>query len=129
MNGTARRCCRTWEQERNETASLIGANPDRETGDHRAWTGQISEGSKRAVPVAVGLAQQADAKLAHAYVDERLVAKGDMPSVRADAEEIRAEVGRVAEGITADGADATVEDAAVVLGGPAHAIAGIADGV
>lgn len=88
-----------------------------------------SDGSKRAVPVAVGLARQSGANLVLAHVDERIAAKGDMPSIRADEDEIRAEIERVAQEITADGVDAKVERATVVLGGPAHAIAGIAEDV
>lgn len=88
-----------------------------------------SEGSKRATPVAVGLARQSGAKLVIAHIDERIAAKGDMPSIRADEDEIRAEIERVAEEITADGVDARVERATVVLGGPAPAIADIADEV
>lgn len=88
-----------------------------------------SEGAKRAVPVAVGLVRQAGARLVIAYIDERIAAKGDMLSLRADPDEVRAEIGRVAEEITAEGIEATVEDAVVVLGGPAHAIPRIADDV
>jgi nucleotide-binding universal stress UspA family protein len=88
-----------------------------------------SEGAKRAVPVAVELARQGGARLLMAHVDERIATKGDMPSIRVDEDEIRAEIGRMAEKITSEGVDTTVENAVVVLGGPAHAIKEIADDV
>ncbi len=64
-----------------------------------------------------------------AHVDERIAAKGDMPSVRVDEDEIRAEIGRMAEKINSEGVETSVENAVVVLGGPAHAIKEIADEV
>jgi nucleotide-binding universal stress UspA family protein len=88
-----------------------------------------SEGAQRAVPVAVELARQGGARLVMAHVDERIATKGDMPSIRVDEDEIRAEIGRMADQVTADGVEASVETAVVVLGGPAHAIKEIADEV
>lgn len=88
-----------------------------------------SEHSKRAIPVAVELARQDGSRLVIAHVDERIAAKGDMPSLHADEPEIQAEIGREAERITADGVEASVEIAVVVLGGPAKAIAEVADKV
>ena len=88
-----------------------------------------SEGALRAAPVAVELARQGGARLVMAHVDERIATKGDMPSIRVDEDEIRAEIARMAEQVTADGVDASVENAVVVLGGPAHAIKEIADEV
>lgn len=88
-----------------------------------------SEGAQRAIPVAVELARQGGARLVMAHVDERIAAKGDMPSVRVDEDEIRAEIGRMAEKINSEGVETSVENAVVVLGGPAHAIKEIADEV
>lgn len=88
-----------------------------------------SENSKRAIPAAVELARQNDGRIVFAHVDERVAAKGDMASLRADEDEIRAGIAREAERISAEGIDASVENAVVVLGGPAHAIAEIADEV
>ena len=88
-----------------------------------------SEGSQRATPVAVAQARQSDARIVVAHVEERIAAKGDMPPVRADEDEIFKRIEAEAEEISKDGVDASVERAVVVLGGPAHAIAEIADEV
>ena len=86
-----------------------------------------SEGSRRAIPVAVSQAKRNDARIVIAHVEERIVAKGDMPTVRADEEEIVKRIEGEAAEISEAGVDATVERATVVLGGPAQAIAEIAD--
>ena len=88
-----------------------------------------SDNSKAAIAPAVELARQNGGRIVIAHVDERIAAKGDMPSLRADEEEIKASIAGEAARITADGVDATVENAEVVLGGPAHSIAEIADSV
>lgn len=86
-----------------------------------------SENSKRATPVALELARQNEGRILIAHVDERMAAKGDMPSVRADEAQISSEIAHEAERISAEGVQASVETAVVVLGGPAHAIAKIAE--
>ena len=86
-----------------------------------------SDNSKAAIPPAVELARQNEGRIVIAHVDERIAAKGDMPSLRADEDEIKASIAGEAERINADGVDATVENAEVVLGGPAHSIAEIAE--
>lgn len=86
-----------------------------------------SESAEQATPVAVSLARQSGAKIVIAHVDERIAAKGDMPSLRADEDEVFKRIEAEAEKISAEGVDATVERAVVMLGGPAHAIAEIAD--
>ena len=88
-----------------------------------------SKGAERAVPVAVELARQSGARLVMAHVDEHIAAKGDMPSVRVDEDEIRAEIRRMAEKISSEGVETSVENVVVVLGGPAHAIKDVADEV
>ena len=86
-----------------------------------------SEGSRRATPVAKSLAETTGAKLVIAHVDERIAAKGDMPHIRADADEIFARINDEADEMRKAGLDVSVEREEVVLGGPAHAIADIAD--
>lgn len=86
-----------------------------------------SEGSARATPVAVSMAKEQHARLVVAHVDERIVAKGDMPSLRADEEELYEGIQSDVEKIASDGIDASAERRSVVMGGPAQAIAEIAD--
>ena len=86
-----------------------------------------SESANAAIPAAVELARLSGGSIVVAHVDERIAAKGDMPSVRADEDEVKAAITAQAERITADGVDARVETASVVLGGPAHSIEEIAD--
>jgi nucleotide-binding universal stress UspA family protein len=88
-----------------------------------------SEGAGRAGQVAVDLAKENGAKLILAHVDERIAAKGDMPSVLPNEEKVRDEVKAQAEALTADGIDASVEFRSVALGGPGPAIIEIADRV
>ena len=88
-----------------------------------------SEGAGRAGQVAVDLAKENGAKLILAHVDERIAAKGDMPSVLPNEEKVRDEVKAQAEALTADGIDASVEFGSVALGGPGPAIIEIADRV
>ena len=86
-----------------------------------------SEGAERAAQVAVDLARQNGAKLVLAHIDERMVAKGDMPPVLPNEEKIKDEVKAKAGALAADGIDASVEFQSVVLGGPGPAIVEIAD--
>lgn len=88
-----------------------------------------SEGSRRATPVAVSLARQSGARIVIAHIDQRIYAKGDMPSLRADEDEIHERIESEAEGLAAEGVNVSVERSVVVLGGPAHAIVEIADQV
>ncbi len=87
-----------------------------------------SENSKRAIPAAVELARQSDGRIVIAHVDERMAGKDGLGSIRADESDVREQVQAEADRISADGVPATVEIAAIVLGGPAHAIAEIAEG-
>lgn len=86
-----------------------------------------SDGSRVAIPAAVELAKQSGARIIVAHVEERIAAKGDMPSLRADEDEILARVEKDAEEMRAAGIEASVERSTVVLGGPAGGILTIAD--
>jgi nucleotide-binding universal stress UspA family protein len=88
-----------------------------------------SEGSARAVPHAVELAKASAGRIVVAHVDERTVAKGDMPPAHPREEETKEAVKATVDEITGGGVSATLETAVVVLGGPGHAIAEIADEV
>jgi nucleotide-binding universal stress UspA family protein len=80
-----------------------------------------SEGSKRAIPVAAEIARDSDGKIVIAHVEEDVVGKGGGP-IHATEDEIQAEIRNQAEELGAD-----VKMTSVMLGGPAHAIAEIAD--
>ncbi len=85
-----------------------------------------SEGSQRAVPLAVELAKRDGAEIVIVHVEEKLAAKGG-PDVHAEEREIQAEVRRQAKELSDIGVRATVKMATVMPGGPAHAIAKIAE--
>ena len=89
-----------------------------------------SEGSKRAVPVAVELAEREGAAIVIAHVDERVAAKGGPASARLDESGLEADLERQAKEIkTEHSIDTRVESSVVVLGGPATGIVEIADRV
>jgi nucleotide-binding universal stress UspA family protein len=85
-----------------------------------------SEGSRAAIPLATELAQHDQAAILIAHVDERIVGKGGGP-LRADEDEIKAEVHKQADELSAQGIDTSVQMVDVMLGGPAHGIEEIAD--
>jgi nucleotide-binding universal stress UspA family protein len=88
-----------------------------------------SDGAGKAERVAVELARQNGAKLVLAHIDERIAAKGDMPSVTPHEEETKSDVEAKAKSLSSEGVDASVEIGTVVLGGPGAAIVEIADRV
>jgi nucleotide-binding universal stress UspA family protein len=85
-----------------------------------------SDGAKQAIPFAVELARRDGAKLVLAHVEEDIAGKGGGP-IHFNEDEIQAEIKRQAEGLTAEGVETTVKMTSVFLGGPARAIAKIAD--
>jgi nucleotide-binding universal stress UspA family protein len=85
-----------------------------------------SEGSARAMSFAVELAKRDGAKLVIAHAEERIVGKGG-GDIHADEDQIQAEIRSRAEELSAQGVETSVEMADVMLGGPAHVIAEIAD--
>jgi nucleotide-binding universal stress UspA family protein len=85
-----------------------------------------SDGAKKAIPIAVELAEKEKAKLVIAHVTEYLAAKGgELPHV--DEGEIREEIQQEAKELSDRGIETEVQFADTMLGGPAHAIVGIAD--
>ena len=86
-----------------------------------------SEAADRAAQVAIDLARENGAKLVLAHIDERIVAKGDMPPVHADEEKIKSEIKEKAAALAGDGIDASAEFGTVTLGGPGPGILEIAD--
>jgi len=86
-----------------------------------------SDAAEKAERVAVELARESKAKLVLAHVDERIAAKGDMPSVTPHEEETKKELTAKVDALSSEGIDTSVEFASVVLGGPGPAILDIAD--
>ena len=85
-----------------------------------------SEGSSRALPHAVELAKASNGRIVVAHVDERIVAKGDMPPATPGAEAAKERVAAQVEEIKGAGVDASLQTSVIVLGGPGQAIAEIA---
>lgn len=85
-----------------------------------------SEASQKAIPVATELARQNGARIVIAHIEEDVVGKGGGPIVATE-DEIQAEIRKQAEELSADGIDTSVQMRNVMLGGPAHPIAEIAD--
>ncbi len=86
-----------------------------------------SEAADVAIPVAADLAKKSGGRIVIAHVDERIAGKGGIVSINAEEHELRAELAARAEALTKLGVDSKVVVSTVVLGGPAHAIADIAE--
>jgi nucleotide-binding universal stress UspA family protein len=72
------------------------------------------------------MARSEDARIVIAHVEEDIVGKGG-GQIHATEDEIQAEIDRQAKELTENGIETTVEKTSVMLGGPAPAIARIAD--
>ena len=83
-----------------------------------------SEESRQALPLATELARQDGARIVIAHAEQ--VGRGG--PIPANEDEIQAEIRKQAEELSAGGIETSVEMRNVMLGGPAHAIAEIADG-
>ncbi len=86
-----------------------------------------SEGSRRGIPVAADLARREEGRIVIAHVEQDVAGKGGAP-IPVTEDEIQAEIRKQAEQLSADGIETSVEMRNVMLGGPAHAIAEIAEG-
>lgn len=86
-----------------------------------------SEGSRKALSLAVELAKRDGASIVIAHVEQDIVGKGGGPIIATE-DEIQAEIRRQAKELSDDGIETSVEMRNVMLGGPAHAIDEIADG-
>jgi nucleotide-binding universal stress UspA family protein len=85
-----------------------------------------SDGSRKAIPFATKLAQDDKAAILIAHVEERNLGKGGGP-LHVDEEEIKAEIRKQADELSAQGIDTSIQMVDVMLGGPAHAIEEIAN--
>jgi nucleotide-binding universal stress UspA family protein len=86
-----------------------------------------SEGCRPAVPVAADLARRYGAKIVIVHVDERVAAKGGVVPVKADEDEIQAELRQLAADLSEQGIETSLETLEVILGGPAQAIERLAE--
>jgi nucleotide-binding universal stress UspA family protein len=85
-----------------------------------------SQGSRAAIPVAVELARREEGRIVIAHVEQNVVGKGGAP-IPVTEDEIQAEIRKQAKRLAADGIETSVEMRQVILGGPAHPIAEIAE--
>jgi nucleotide-binding universal stress UspA family protein len=85
-----------------------------------------SDNSERAIPLATDLAKRDNAELVVVHVEEDVIGKGGGP-IRATEDEIQAEIRSKADELSAQGLEVRVEMRSVMLGGPAHAIAEVAE--
>ena len=85
-----------------------------------------SDGSKRAIPLAVELAKRDSARIVIVHVDERIVGKGG-GDIHADEAEIQADIRKQAEELSGQGIETSVEMRDVMVGGAAHPIADVAN--
>jgi nucleotide-binding universal stress UspA family protein len=84
-----------------------------------------SDGARRAIPLAVELAQRDNARIVIVHVDERIAGKGG-GDIHADEASIQAEIRTQAEELTKQGIETSVEMRDAMVGGPARPIADIA---
>ena len=87
-----------------------------------------SEAARRAIPLAVELAQRDNASIVIVHVDERIVGKGG-GDIHADEASIQAEIRTQAEELSRRGIKTSIEMRDVMVGGPARPIAEIASEV
>jgi nucleotide-binding universal stress UspA family protein len=85
-----------------------------------------SEGSRRAIPVAADLARQNGGRIVIAHVEQDVAGKGGAP-IPVTEDEIQAEIRKQADQLSTHGIETSVEMRNVMLGGPAHPIAEIAE--
>ena len=86
-----------------------------------------SEAAAGSLSAATEIAKSDGAKLVVAHVDEHLVGKGAGMSVKADEEEVRAALERQVKELASGGLDAQLVAKEMMLGGPAHQIAEVAE--
>jgi nucleotide-binding universal stress UspA family protein len=86
-----------------------------------------SEASQRAIPLAEDLAKQSGGRIIVGHVRELVVGRGGGQTLNANEDELEAGVRATAARLAESGIDTTVEVATSGMGGPAHALAEIAE--
>lgn len=87
-----------------------------------------SHGSERVMPLVLELARHNDAELVLAHVDEQTTGKGG-GSLNATDADLQVVLAKRAEEVSSEGVQTSFEVRSVILGGPAHTLAAIADEV
>ncbi|HSD23315.1 MAG TPA: universal stress protein [Solirubrobacterales bacterium] len=87
-----------------------------------------SEGAKRAIPFAAGLARESQSRIVIAHIDERMGTRGQAP-IDIEEEEIQAEIQALVKELATGGIEAKVEIVEMISRGAeiAHAIADVAE--
>ena len=85
-----------------------------------------SDGSRAAIPVAAELARREGGRIVIAHVEQDVAGKGGAP-IPITEDEIQAEIRKQADQLSSEGIETSVEMRNVMLGGPAHPIAEIAE--
>lgn len=86
-----------------------------------------SQGSGRAAALALDLAKESDARIIAVQTEEQVATRGGVAPRRLDEEEMDDKVESAVEKLAAQGIEVNLEGASVMLEGPAHAIAEIAN--
>jgi nucleotide-binding universal stress UspA family protein len=86
-----------------------------------------SENSRRAIPLAQELASQSGGRIVVVHVEERTAYRGGSAALHADEPDTQKQIEGEAERIRGAGLDVKVVNETAILGGPAHAIAKVAD--
>ena len=87
-----------------------------------------SEGAARGLEHAKELAGQSGGEIIAVHIDERIVAKGDMPTADPAEAEVKEKVRGQVDALNDAGIKTELVESVIVLGGPGRAIADIADG-
>ena len=87
-----------------------------------------SKGSERVMPLAIELAKSNGAELVIAHVDEQTLGKGG-GSINAGDKGLQTQLQSRAQELSDEGVETAFEARSVLLGGPAHVLAQIADDV
>jgi nucleotide-binding universal stress UspA family protein len=87
-----------------------------------------SEGARRAIPFAVGLARDSKSRIVIVHVDERMGTRGRAP-IDVEEERIRAEIQTLVKDLASEGIEARIEIGEMISRGGeiAHVIADIAE--
>jgi nucleotide-binding universal stress UspA family protein len=86
-----------------------------------------SEASQRAIPLAEDLAKQSGGRIIVGHVRELMVGRGGGQPINANEDELEASVRATAAKLSEGGIETAVEVATSGMGGPAHALAEIAE--